>query len=95
MRALDVNPSIYIVFKKNKEISKFKVGDNIRILKYKYIFEKWYALNCSAEVFVIRKVKNTVPRIYVFAPLTVKKLLECFMKRDFKKQIKKNSYLKR
>ena len=40
MRALDVNPSIYIVFKKNKETSKFKVGDNIRILKYKYIFEK-------------------------------------------------------
>ena len=44
---------------KNKDI-KFKVGDDIRISKYKSIFAKGYTSNLSEEVFVIKKVKNTV-----------------------------------
>ena len=44
MRPVDVNPSIYIDFnkKKNKNVPKFKVGDNVRISKYKNIFAKGY-----------------------------------------------------
>ena len=44
---------------KNKDI-KFKVGDDIRISKYESIFAKGYTSNLSEEVFVIKKVKNTV-----------------------------------
>ena len=44
---------------KNKDI-KFKVGDDIRISKYRSIFAKGYTSNLSEEVFVIKKVKNTV-----------------------------------
>ena len=44
---------------KNKDI-KFKVGDDIRISKYKSIFAKGYTSNLSEEDFVIKKVKNTV-----------------------------------
>ena len=34
---------------------KFKVGDHVRISKYKNIFAKGYTPNCSEEVFVIKK----------------------------------------
>ena len=59
---------------------KFKIGDIVRILKYKNIW--------SEEVFVIKKVKNTVI-------LKAKKLLERFAKNNCKKQIKKNLELKK
>ena len=44
---------------------KFKVGDHARISKYRNMFTKGYKLNLSEEVFVIKKVKNTVPWTYV------------------------------
>ena len=46
---------------KNDKDSKFKIGDIVRISKYKDIFANGYVLNCSEEDFVIKKVKNTVP----------------------------------
>ena len=42
----------------NKEGPKFKVGDNVRILKHKNILAKCYVPNQSEEVFVIKKVKK-------------------------------------
>ena len=44
--------------KKNPE---FKVGDNVKISKYENIFTKVYTPNWSEEVFVVNKIKNTVP----------------------------------
>ena len=35
------------------------------LLKYRNIFSKGYVSNLSEEVFVIKKVKNTVPWTYV------------------------------
>ena len=54
---------IYIDFKKeiNDKGLKFKIGDNVRISKYKNIFAKGSMLNCSEKIFVIKKLKNTVP----------------------------------
>ena len=44
--------------------SKLKIGDHVRITKYKNIFAKGYAPNWSEEDFVVSKVKNTVPWIH-------------------------------
>ena len=44
----------------NKKDPKFKLGDNVRISKYKSIFAEGYTPNWS-EVFVLNKIKNTVP----------------------------------
>ena len=48
----------------NKEIKnkdpKFKIGDTVRISKYKTVFAKGYTENWSEEAFMIKKVKNTV-----------------------------------
>ena len=49
--------------------SKFKVGDRVRISKYKNIF---------AKVFVIIKIKNTVPWTYVISDLNGKETNETF-----------------
>ena len=53
----------------NKKGSKFKVGDNVRVWKYKIIFAKGYTPNWSEEDFVISKIKNTVPWTYVINDL--------------------------
>ena len=45
----------------NKKDPKFRVGDHVKISKYKNIFAKGYAPNWSEEIFVIRQIKNTVP----------------------------------
>ena len=63
VKPVDVKSSTYINFNKenNKEGPKFKSGDTVRISKYKNIFAKGYIPCWSEEVFVIKKVKNTVP----------------------------------
>ena len=39
----------------NEKDPKFKVGDHVRISKYKNIFAKGYAPNWSEEIFVVKK----------------------------------------
>ena len=62
MKPADVKDNTYINADKefNNKDPKFKVGDHVRISKYKNIFAKGYMPNWSEEVFVIKKVKNTV-----------------------------------
>ena len=92
MKLFDVKPGTYI--DSSKEISnedpKFKIGDIVRISKYKNIFAKGHVPNCSEEVLVIEKVKNTVPWTYVLSDLKGKEIVECFMKKNCKKQIKRS-----
>ena len=53
MKPVDVKDHTYIDFKKEviDKDPKFKVGDHVRISKYKYIFAKGYTPNWSEEVF--------------------------------------------
>ena len=53
----------------NKKPSKFKVGDRVRISKYKGLFRKGYMPNWTEEIFVIKEVKKTVPYTYVIEDL--------------------------
>ncbi|XP_057339434.1 uncharacterized protein LOC130676941 [Microplitis mediator] len=48
----------------NKKKSKFKVGDKVRINKYKHVFEKGYTPNWTTEIFTIKSVQNTNPTTY-------------------------------
>ena len=56
MKPVDVKPSMYIDFNKqnNNGSPKLKVGDNVRISKYKNVFPKSYVPNWSEEVFVVK-----------------------------------------
>ena len=44
---------------------KFKVGDHVRISKYKHVFDKGYTPNWTTELFKIRSVQNTNPVTYL------------------------------
>ena len=63
MKPVDVKSRTYIEFSKqiNDKDPKLKINDIIRISKYKNIFAKFYVRNWSEEVFMIKKVKNTMP----------------------------------
>ena len=98
MKHIDVNPSVYIDFNKenNKESPKFEVDDNVRTLKCKNTFAKGYVSNWSEEVFVIKKVKNTVWWTYLIRELKGKEIAGTFYEKELqKKQIKKSLDLKR
>ena len=73
----------------NKEVNdkdpKFKIGDHVRTFKYKNIFDKGYALNCSEEVFVIKKVKNTVSWTYIINDLHGEEIIGTFYKKELQR----------
>ena len=71
--------------------SKFKIGYHVRISKYKNIFAKEYAPNWSEEVFVISKIKNTVPWTYVLNDLNGKDIVRTFMKKNRRRLIKRGN----
>ena len=69
----------------NDEDPKFKVADHVTISKYKNIFSKQYTPNWSEEVFVIKKVKNAVPWIYVINDLNGDEIIGTFYKKELQK----------
>ena len=80
MKPIDVKDNTYINFSKevNNNDPKFKVGDHARISKYKNIFAKGYTPNWYEEIFVIKKIKNTVPRTYVIDGLNGQEITGTF-----------------
>ena len=80
MKAADVKDNTYIDFKRevNDKDPKFKVGDHVRISKYKNIFTKGYTPNWSEEVFIVSKIKNTVPWTYVINDLNGEEINRTF-----------------
>ena len=93
MKPVDATDNTYIDFKKevNDKDSKFKVGDHVRTSKYKNIFAKGYIPNWSEEVFVIKKVKNTVPWTYVINDLNGEEITESFYEKELQKTNQKES----
>ena len=80
MKPVDVKDNTYVDFKKevNDKDPKFKVGDHVRISKYKNIFVKGYMPNWPEEIFIIKKIKNTVPWTYVINDLNVVEIIDAF-----------------
>ena len=87
MKPIDVKDNTYI--NADKEINNkgpmFKVGDHVRISKYKNIFAKGYMPNCREEVFLIKKVKNTVPWTYVINDLNGEEITGTFYEKELQK----------
>ena len=68
-----------------KILPKFKFGDYVWISKYKNIFAKGYTPNWPEEVFVIKKVKNTVPWTYVINNLIDEEIIGTFYEKELLK----------
>ena len=87
MKPIDVKDNTYINTSEeiNNKDPKLKVGDYVRISKYKNIFAKEYMPNWSEEVFIIKKVKNTVPWTYVIDDLNGEEIIGTFYEKELQK----------
>ena len=87
MKPIDIKDNAYISTDKeiNNKDPKFKVGDRVRISKYKNISAKGRTPNWSGEVFVIKKVKNAVPWTYVINDLNGKEITGTFYEKELQK----------
>ena len=87
MKPIDVKDNIHIDFGReiNDNHPKFKVGDHVRISKYKNIFAKGYTPYWFEEVVAITKIKNTVPWTYVIDDLNGEEIIGTFYEKELQK----------
>ena len=88
MKPIDVTSDSYAEYNQDsnkKKNPKFKVGDHVRISKYKNIFAKGYTPKWSEEVFIINKIKNTVPWTYAINDLNGEKITGNFYENNLQK----------
>ena len=84
MKPVDVKSNTYINSSKeiNDKDPKFKIGDTVRISKYKNIFTNGHVLNWPEEVFVLKKFEQTMPWTYFIADFNGEDIVGTFYKRE-------------
>ena len=85
--SIDVKNDSFAEYDKesNEKDSKFKIGNHVRSSKCKNFFSKGYAPNWSEDVFVIVKIKNTVPLTYVISDLNGEEIVGSFYEKELQK----------
>ena len=93
MKPVDVKSNTYTDSRKeiNNKDPKFKIGNIVRISKYKIIFAKGFTPNWSEEIFVIKKVKNIVLWTCVINDLNGEEIVGTFYKKNCKKSKSKRA----
>ena len=86
MKLIDVTSDSYAEYNEdfNEKDPKFKVGDHVRISKYKNIFAKGHTQNWS-EVFVVSKINNAVPSTYAISDLNGEAITGSFYEKELQK----------
>ena len=69
----------------NEKDPKFKAGDHVSISKFKNVFAKSYTPNWSEEIFIVKKIKNTVPWTYVISDLNDEEIVGSFYEKELQK----------
>ena len=87
VKRVDVKDTTYMDCKKevNDKDLESKVGDHVRISKYKNIFTKGYTPNWSEEIFVIKNVKNTVLWTNAINDLNGEEIIGTFYEKELQK----------
>ena len=78
------NKKVYID-EHNEKDSRFKVGDRVRISKFKNIFAKGYTPNWSREIFIVDKINDAVPYTYNLKDLNGEEIIGNFYDRELQK----------
>ena len=86
MKPIDVknNKRVHID-EHNEKDGRFKVGDRVRISKFKNIFAKGYAPNWSKEIFIVDKINDTVPYMYNLKDLNDEEIIGSFYHKELQK----------
>ena len=89
MKPINVTSDSYADYNEdsNEKDPKFKVGDHVRISKYKNISAKGYTQNWSEEIFVVSKIKNTGPWTYMISDLNGEPVIG----RSYEKELQKTT----
>ena len=91
MKPIDVKNDSFAEYNEefNEKDPKFKVGVHVRISKYKNIFVKGYPPKWSEEMFVVKKIKNTVPWTHVISDLNGEEIVGHFYEKELQKSNQK------
>lgn len=73
--------------------SKLRVGDYVRISKYKNIFEKGYTPNYSTEIFRIKSIQITNPVTYILEDYQGNPIKGGFYAEEIRRTRLPNTYL--
>ena len=86
IKPIDVknNKRVYID-EHNEKDSRFKVGDRVRLSKFKNIFAKGYTPNWSTEIFIVDKINDTVPYTYNLKDLNDEEIMGSFYGKELQK----------
>ena len=84
MKILDVKSDSFAEYNEeaNEKDPKFKVGDHVRISKFKNVFAKGYTPNWSEEIFIVKKLKNIVPWTYIISDLNGEEIVGSFYEKE-------------
>jgi hypothetical protein len=74
-------------------ITKFKIGEKVRISTQKGVFTKGYLPNWSTEIFTIIKINKTLPVTYNFKDYTGNPISGCFYSEKISKTVFPDDYL--
>ena len=87
MRPIDVKDNDKRVFidEHNEKDCRLKVGDRVRISKFRNIFAKGYTPNWSKEIFIVDKINDTVPYMYNLKDLNDEEIIGSFYNRELHK----------
>ena len=69
------------------ERSRFKLGDRVRISKFKNIFAKGYTPNWSKEIFIVDKINDTIPYTYNIKDLNDEEIIGSFYDKELQKNV--------
>ena len=92
MKPIDVTSDSFAEYneKSKQKEPKFKVGNHVRISKFKNVFAKGYTPNWSEEIIVAKKIEKTVPWIYVISDLNGEKIVGGFYEKELRKTNQKD-----
>ena len=87
MKPIDVNSDSYAEYNEDSNVTKpkFKVGDDVRISKYKNIFAKGYTQNWLEGFYFVSKIRDKVPWIYVISDLYGEPITGSFYGKELQK----------
>ena len=87
IKRIDVTSDSYAEYNEDFNVTKpkFKVGDHVKISKYKNFFAKACTQSWSEDIFAVSKIKDTVPSTYVISDLNGGKIAASFYEKQLQK----------
>ena len=82
LKPIDVTSDSYAEYKKDSNKKAWKLAIMLGISKYKNIFAKGYTPNWSEGVFVVSRIKSTVPWTYVINNLNGEPITGSFYEKE-------------